>query len=64
MSFSIASETFQLAAIRAAASYANFGWDKLTPREQCSAIYHELRILDMDSLRQATSKRLPVTGAI
>jgi hypothetical protein len=63
MSWIIASETFQLAAIRAVASCANVGWDRLTAREQCSAIYHELRNLDMESLRQATSERLPITGA-
>ena len=50
-------DTFQIAARTAASACANAGWDKLSVAEQCAAIYHELRKLDIASLRAVTNER-------
>jgi hypothetical protein len=42
--------TFQVAAARAASSYADGVWEALGVAEQCAAIYAELRELDRQSL--------------
>ena len=46
------SDSFQIAAERAASSYPTEVWLTLSPSERASAIYRELRKLDAESVRE------------
>jgi len=48
-------DTFQLAAVRATASYTTDQWLRLSVTEQCRAIYLELRQLDKEQLKGKTA---------
>jgi hypothetical protein len=53
------SDRFQIAAERAAASYATEVWTTLSPSERAAAIYRELRKLDAESVSEPKQSEAP-----
>jgi hypothetical protein len=49
------SDSFQIAAKRAASSYTPEAWFTLSPSEQAAAIYRELRKLDAESVSEPSA---------
>jgi hypothetical protein len=55
------SETFQIAARRAASSYAVDVWLSLSMSERAAAIYQELRKLDAESVSAPQPAEMPLS---